>query len=263
MRLIWSFVKSTALCLCFLSSSSTTAQSTDDDNNPFIIFAAASLTGALTEAGKVWAVQSGNPEPRISLAASAVLARQMAAGAPADLFISANQRWIAYLLQDDRWISDTLFEVAENRLVLAESTSDGAGLNTLSTKDIIPYSVQNPFVMADPNLSPAGEYTKTALMSMQLWDEAKNNAVYAGNVRQALALIERGGLPGFVYKSDLVRSGNVREVIEVPSGAHPTIRYIAAVPVNAKNRESAIEFLRWMTSSAGQDILVSHGFQPR
>lgn len=232
-----------------------------EDKPALLVFAASSLTAAINEAASTWASSTGNAEPKISVAASAVLARQIEAGAPADIFISANDVWTKYLTHDGHLVRPPTV-VARNRLILA-GPKPSCCVDARPSEAELRYAIQSRFIMADPNVSPAGAYAQSALKALDLWDSAKSNAAYAGNVRLALALIERGRAPGFVYESDLKRSQLAVGLYTIPEGLHPPIAYSAAVPKKGRQPELAAQFLLWLQGERGQKILVSNGFKAR
>ncbi len=225
-----------------------------DDAKPLTIFAAASLSDVMPALLDEWQRATGQPVPRISFAASAVLARQVVAGAPADVFVSANKRWIDYVAQ--ALSIDEVAPIARNNLVFAApcrtASKYSGSIDAMQT-----HLLSGRFAMADPGIAPVGEYTRDFLEGRALWRQAKRNAAYAGNARLALLLIERGGLPGFVYASDAAASALVCTAINLSShGAEPATYFglaLSGLPDKG--------LLSWLRSEAAQEIWQSHGFE--
>lgn len=231
---------------------------------PITIFAAASLADVLPDLGNAWAQVEANPRIRVSLGASAVMARQIEVGAAADIFISANQQWIDHLL-DRMDLNAQHTVVAENDLVLAVPCSWPRRAEIASSPDgLANLLASQRFSIADPEIAPAGAYSKAYLEANGIWELASRNAVYAGNVRLALLLIERGGLPGFVYKSDARKSKLACTVSTLEDTTLPKIQYIALFPTKKPNSRSAnaARFLAWLRAPEATAIWKEHGFKP-
>ncbi|WP_175578912.1 molybdate ABC transporter substrate-binding protein [Croceibacterium ferulae] len=222
------------------------------DGGPTVL-AAASLQEALSDAGKAWTA-AGHPAPRLSFAGSSALARQVEAGAPADLFISADEQWMDYLAERGLLRPGTRRLIATGDLVLvAPLSSDAAGITALN---------QGRLALADPDAVPAGRYAKAALQNLDLWAGVASRVVPAENVRAALALLERGEVPlAIVYASDARVSSAVKVIHRFAAADHPAIRYPAAVLETATHPDAAA-FLDFLGSPEGQRILAARGFGP-
>ncbi len=232
------------------------------NEQPLTVFAAASLADVLPALDKAWRSENEGPESRISLGASAVMARQIEAGAGASLFISANPHWVDHLHQQ-QLAKYTPKPVANNRLVLAFPCS-GKAPEIATIPDLVRYLKTNRFAMADPAISPAGEYTRGLLQKHQAWSQVKSNAAFAGNVRLTLLLIERGGIPGFVYESDVSKSQLACEATMFDFSKEITVRYHALIPtsIDVARERRAISFLDWLTSPEAAQIWQQYGFTP-
>lgn len=233
-------------------------------SDPITIFSAASLADIMKELTAVWQAQPGGTKARISLGASGVIARQIEAGAKADLFISANHKWITYLINAGFSGSNNI-PVAANRISLVWPCTQLAQLPDMKTPDALKrILISKRFAMADPGISPAGDYTKTALEKLSIWNDVAGNATYASNVRLVLVLTERAGLPGFVYATDAHRSALACEVMKLPTSDLPSINYIAMLPRTTESESSAaaVNFQQWLVSEAAQHIWRKHGFLP-
>lgn len=227
-----------------------------------LVLAAASLHEALDEAATAYA-ERGRPRPVLSFAASSALARQIAAGAPADLFVSADEPWMDDLAQRGLLAPGTRANLAGNRLVLVAPVGSRVRLSLRPGADLARALGSGRLAMADPDAVPAGRYGKAALTRLGAWRGVEARVARAENVRAALALVERGAAPlGIVYATDARASKGVRVVAVFPAASHPPIRYpIARL---ARSRDPGAEaFRRFLLAARGQAILKRHGFTAR
>lgn len=216
-----------------------------------VVLAAASLQEALTEAAGAWTAQ-GHAEPVLSFAGTSALARQIEQGAPADLFVSADEEWMDTLEGKSLLRTGTRVDLMGNRLVLVTRT--GGTVRALA--DI----GQGKLALADPAAVPAGRYAEAALESLGLWQGLEDNVVPAENVRAALALVERGEAPlGVVYATDAQASDAVEVLESFPAESHPPIRYPAAVLAGSQHPDAA-GFLAFLSSAEARRIFAARGF---
>jgi len=227
-----------------------------------VVFAAASLKEALDAAATAW-VRQGHPRPVISYAASSALARQIEQGAPADLFVSADEDWIAWLDARGLLRAGTHTRLLGNRLVLvAPATAPGP---TLRIAPGFPLAAAlgegGRLAVADVAAVPAGRYAKAALESLGAWASVAPRLAQTENVRVALTLVARGEAPlGIVYATDARAEPRVRVVDTFPAAAHPAIVYPVAITAGARSAR-AQPFLDFLRSPAGLSVFGSFGFQ--
>jgi len=227
-----------------------------------LVLAAASLQESLTQAANDWAAQ-GHPKPVISFAASSALARQVEAGAPADLFISADEPWMDYLAERSLIAPGTRVSFLANKLVLVAPTTSTAKLAIGSRFPLARALGTGRLAMADPDAVPAGKYGKAALEKLGVWSGVEAKVARADSVRGALALVERGEAPfGIVYATDAQASAKVKIVGTFPASSHPPITYPVARLKSATNTE-AEAFRRFLVSARGKAIFRRYGFTPR
>lgn len=213
-----------------------------------LVFAAASQKDALEEIGKQYEKQCAC-KVVFSFAATSTLARQVEAGAPADVFISANQAWIDWLEIKGSLSANESVVIAGNRLVIASLSENKDGFNILS---------RDRFSMADPQSVPAGIYAQEALQNLGAWQAVKSKAVFAENVRVALKQIERGDLlSGIVYQSDLNAQAQLNLHYIFPKNSHTPIRYLAGI---IKQSDQAKSFVTFLTDDTAQEIFIRYGF---
>ena len=215
-----------------------------------LVFAASSMQDAMLEFGTQYE-DICECEVSFSFAASSTLARQIEAGAPADLFISANLDWIKWLEKHSKVSADSSKVIASTDLVVA---------TRIGTTDTELSLLKNGrFAMANPVSVPAGIYGRQALAHLGIWEEVKPNAVFTENVRLALQLVSRGDLDaGIVYQSDLKFAPELQVVHTFERSSHDQIVYLAAVTNAAK--EGAGELLEQLVSVEGQRVLEKNGF---
>lgn len=216
-----------------------------------VVLAASSLQEALEEVGAAWEEQ-GHPAPVLSFAGSSALARQIEQGAPADLFISADEEWMDTVEAKELLRPGTRADLLGNQLVVIAPLGGKA--------DALPALGDGRLALADPEAVPAGRYAKAALESLGLWDDLADNVVPAENVRAALAFVERGEAAlGIVYATDAKASTKVRVVEQLPEGSHPPIRYPAAV-LAASTHPDAAAFRAFLASDGARRIFTQRGF---
>lgn len=226
-----------------------------------VVLAAASMQEAMTDAADAWA-KAGHARPVLSFAASSALARQAAAGAPADLFVSADDEWMDDLARRDLLARGTRAILARNRLVVVarQGTRSVAAMRGAALGRTLGAA---PLAMADPDAVPAGRHGKAALVRLGAWPAIAPKVVRAENVRAALALVTRGAAPyGVVYATDAKAAPDLAIAGVFPARSHPPIVYPIA-RLRASRSDEAEGFRRYLLSRAGQAILIRHGFLPR
>ncbi|NIJ41503.1 molybdate transport system substrate-binding protein [Parvibaculum indicum] len=226
---------------------------------PPTVFAAASLTDAMTAAGRAYEERTGT-EIRFSFASSSTLARQIEAGAPADLYASANEKWMDRLETRGLILPGTRTSPIANGLVLIAPETGAPPKD--ETIDNLPalLGAQGRLAMGDPAHVPAGIYGKEALEHLGLWKTLEPRLAAADNVRAALALVERGEAPyGIVYATD-ARIAKVRVVAAFPDKSHTPVTYPFAL-VKGGDNDEAKDFLSFLTSDDGLAIFERFGFR--
>jgi molybdate transport system substrate-binding protein len=227
---------------------------------PLVVLAAASLQEALEAEADAWAKQ-GHPRPVMSFAASSALARQVESGAPADLFLSADEEWMDTVQQAGDVRQGTRRDLLSNSIVLIAPKASTAKVDLAGSTDLIAEMGTGRLAMADPDAVPAGKYGKAALQHLGLWDNLADKVVRADNVRAALALVESGEAQlGIVYATDAAASDKVRVVAAFPAGSFPPIRYPVAVLAASKNGQ-AVSFEQFLASDQGRAIFARYGFK--
>ncbi|MBN8819673.1 MAG: molybdate ABC transporter substrate-binding protein [Sphingomonas sp.] len=227
-----------------------------------LVLAAASLQEALSDAARAWAARR-HAAPVLSFASSSALARQIEAGAPADLFISADNEWMDHVAGKRLIRPDTRALLLSNRLVLVAPVGNRRALRIGPNFPLARALGNGRLAMGDPDAVPAGKYGKAALTALGVWGSVESKVARADNVRGALALVERGEAPfGIVFATDARASAKVRVVGVFPESTHPPIRYPIAT-LKASTNAGAEAFRRFLLSREGKAIFVRRGFAVR
>ena len=226
------------------------------------VFAAASLGDAMGELASAWEAETGQAVTLV-FAGSSTLARQIDAGAPADVYVSANAAWMDWLAERGRVVAGSRVDIAANRLVIV--AQDPAALSedeVTSATDIAGLLGEDGrLAIALPDAVPAGIYAKAALTDLGLWEALSTRLAPTDNVRAALALVALGEAPaGVVYATDAAAEPGVVVAGVFPEPSHPPIRYPAAVVAESGQADAAGAFVAWLTEDAAQAILARYGF---
>lgn len=228
-------------------------------SRPPLVLAAASLQESLTAASRAWAAR-GHPLPVISFAASSALARQIEAGAPADLFISADEAWMDDVQAKGLLRAGSRSALLRNRLVLIAPVASRTRLAIRPRFALAAALGSSRLAIADRAAVPAGRYGKAALTTLGVWPSVEAKLAPAENVRAALAFVERGETPfGIVYATDALASAKVRVVGTFPESSHPPIIYPVAL-LKSSTSPDAEGFRRFLGSPSGQVIFRHFGF---
>lgn len=223
-----------------------------------VVFAASSLTDALEEVDRAF-TQATHVPVKVSYAASSVLARQIEAGAPAELFVSADIPWMDYVEQRNLVVPGSRRDILGNSLVLIAPADSPVQLTAGPGFDLAGALAGGRLAMGDPASVPAGVYGKAALQKLGVWSQVEGRVAAAENVRAALALVSRGEAPlGIVYRTDALVDKGVRMVSEFPQDSHPPIRYPAALLKGAS--PEARRLLDFLSQPQARQIFTQHGF---
>jgi len=226
---------------------------------PVTIFAAASTTDAVNEIAEAFAAEGGGAL-RPVFAASSTLARQIAQGAPADIFLSANVAWMDHLEEQQDIVAESRVDLLQNRLVLIAPADSGLALRLTPDLDLAGLIGNSRLAVGDPAHTPAGIYARQALQALGLWDQVADRLAQASNVRAALALVDRGeAAAGIVYETDAAVSPRVRIVDSFPASATPDITYPLAI-VAGHDRAEVRRAYAFLRSEAATAIFAKHGF---
>ncbi|MGG4622776.1 molybdate ABC transporter substrate-binding protein [Serratia odorifera] len=227
------------------------------------VFAAASLTNALQDIAEQYQ-QGKNVQVVSSFASSSTLARQIEQGAPADLFISADQQWMDYAIDKEQMVADSRYTLLGNDLVLIVARDAKLDKVAITAQtDWARLLDGGRLAAGDPDHVPAGIYAKQALQSLKAWPRLEPTLARANNVRSAMALVERQEAPlGIVYGSDAVASDKVKVIGVFPAESHKPVEYPMAI-VKGHDSPSVSAFYTYLKSPQAAAIFQRYGFSPR
>jgi molybdate transport system substrate-binding protein len=224
-----------------------------------VVFAAVSLKNALDEAGAAWTRDTGK-RVVLSYAASSALAKQIEAGAPADIFFSADLDWMDFAVSKGLIQPESRVSLLGNSLVLIAPKGSGMQVELKPGLDLAAILGSNRLAMGHVNAVPAGKYGKAALEHLGAWAGVKDRIAQTENVRAALLLVSRGEAPlGIVYKTDAVSDPNVTIVGTFPEGSHRAIVYPAALTKDSTNPDAA-QFLAFLRSDKARPFFEKQSF---
>lgn len=232
------------------------------DKPRLVVFAAASLTEALSEVGKAYAA-AGRAAPVFSFAASSALARQIENGAPAALFISADEEWMDYLAERKLIVPASRASFLGNSLALVVPKGERLDVTIGPNFDLAGALKGRRLALADPTSVPAGRYAQASLEALGVWKSVAPLVVRGDNVRAALTFVERKeAAAGIVYATDAALTDGV--VVEgiFPAASHAPISYPAAI-VAKNDSPEARAFRDFLLGDAAKTIYRKYGFAVR
>ena len=225
------------------------------------VFAAASLTDAMKDVSALWA-QAGHPLPSLSFGSSSTLARQIEQGAPANLFASADEKWMDYLAEKALIVGDTRKDLLGNDLVLvvpadqAQHVSIGPGFDLSGL-----LGSGGRLAVGDPAHVPVGIYAEQALKKLGLWDSVSARLARTDDVRSGLLLVERGEAPaGIVYATDASASKGVMVAGIFPDSSHDPVSYPFAL-VKSGDTADARALLAFLAGPQARAVFMRRGFK--
>ncbi|AXS41957.1 molybdate ABC transporter substrate-binding protein [Breoghania sp. L-A4] len=227
-----------------------------------VVFAAASLKNAMEDIGARYQAKTGTSFV-FSFAASSALARQIEAGAPADVYVSANVDWMDYLEQRGLIDASCRVIVAGNTLVVVAPRDRAEPLDLASAEAVMARLGDGRLSLGDPDHVPAGRYAQSALQATGLWPRVADHLARGDNVRVALALVARGEAPlGVVYGSDAAIEPDVAVVAQFADTTHAPIAYPAAPVAASQHKDFALDFVAFLLSPGAREAFADAGLKP-
>ena len=224
-----------------------------------VVFAAASMKTALDAVAAAWTAETGKSPP-IVYTSSAVLAKQIEQGAPADIFISADLNWMDYLDKAKLILPGTRQNLLGNALVLIEPADASAALTIKPGFDLAGATGDGKVAVCTIASCPGGIYAKQALDALGIWAKVEPKLAQADNIRNALNLVSRGEAKfGIVYATDAKAEPKVKVVGIFPESTHSPIVYPVAI-VDASKNPDAARFVAYLSSQAANKIWTEQGF---
>jgi molybdate transport system substrate-binding protein len=222
-----------------------------------LVHAAASLTDALEEIGADWQRASGHTV-LFNLGASSDLARQLRAGAPGDVFLSADLAQMDLVERAGFVRAADRVDLLSNRLVVVVPA--GATSWPRAPSDLL---ALERIALADPEAVPAGVYARRWLQSLGLWEKLRGRVMPALNVRAALAAVESENAgAAVVYRTDAAIARRAKVAFEVPPEQGPRIVYVVAPLFRSGKAAAGRAFVAYLRSPAAQAVFARHGFVP-
>jgi molybdate transport system substrate-binding protein len=225
------------------------------------VFAAASLTDAMKDISAQWA-QAGHPPLRMSFGSSSTLARQIEQGAPANIFASADEKWMDYLADRNLIVTGTRRDLLGNDLVLVVAADKPQQVTIGPNFDLLGMLGPNGRIATgDPAHVPVGIYAEQALRKLGVWDAVAPRLARADDVRSALLLVERGEAPvGIVYATDAAASKSVMVAGVFPANSHDPVSYPFAV-IKSGDTPEARALMTYLSGPEARAIFVRRGFK--
>lgn len=236
------------------------AVSAADSDKPLVVFAAASLTDALNDVGAACTTETGVAF-KPSYAASSALAKQIESGAPADLFMAADEEWMDYLDKKFLIARSSRHDLLGNKLVLIAPADSTAKVKITTGPALVKSIGEARVATGDPDSVPVGKYAKAALTKLGAWEAFEAKLVRGENVRAALAYVARGEAPfGIVYLTDAQIEKKVKVLDTFPASSHPPILYPVALTARAKDNAGAQKFEKCLSSKSAAETFRKYGF---
>jgi molybdate transport system substrate-binding protein len=227
---------------------------------PVVVFAPASMKTALDAIAVVWKANRGKAASFV-YASSGALAKQIEQGAPADVFISADLKWMDDLEKAKLIRAGTRRNLVGNKLVLIEPSDADAKIEIAKGFDLAGATGEGKFAVCTLDSCPGGIYAKEALNALGVFSSVEPKLVQADNIRNALTLVSRGEAKfGIVYASDAKADPQVKVVGIFPAPSHSPIVYPVAL-IEASANPDAVDFLSYLRSQAATKIFTEEGFE--
>lgn len=251
------------ICFFFLSVFNATNVTAKEK---IVVFAASSLTAMLEDVATQY--KKAHPETEIlfSFASSSTLAKQIAQGAEADLFISAHPSWMTYLQEQHAVNTSSIRPLISNVLALitypdSPLTKNKMDINTLKSLNWATILKNDKMVIGDPKHVPAGIYAKESLQNLGLYDTLSPYFVFANSVKNAVRFVEqKEALAGIVYSSDAINNDKVQIILEFAQNLHSPIYYHLA-EVKQNSPENVTDFANYLYSDDAKKIFSNYGLK--
>ena len=216
----------------------------------------ASMTDAMKELASQFAATGKHAQIVPNYGPSGTLAKQIVEGAPADLFISANQKWMTYLRDEEK--IDTASEK-----ILAANTLVFVGMKNPAVSKLADIVNLKQIAIGSPKSVPAGEYAAQAMEKAGIYKqlEAGQKLVMAKDVRQSLTYADRGEADGaFVYKTDALMAEKAVVLFEVPQDLYEKVTYPIALTADGAKNVEAKAFYAFLTGPEAMKVFLKYGF---
>ncbi len=249
----WIFVSFLTVVGCNQIASNT------NTNQTLTVSAAASMQDAIEEVGKAYQEEQPKTTITYNFASSGTLTQQIKQGAPVDIFISANEKFMDELDKKNLLLPQTRKDLLTNNVVLIVPKKDN--IPNISNFQQLTSNIKR-FSIGEPESVPAGEYARQVLTTLKIYEQVKPKTVFAKDVRQVLSYVELGNVDaGIVYATDAKNSNKIKVVATAPEDTHKPIVYPVAAIKRSKNPEISKEFIQFLFSNSAKDVFTKYGFQ--
>ena len=230
------------------------------EKESILVYTAASLSDVVEEIADGYTEETGTGVD-LHLGGSTALARQIVREAPGDVFLSAGADPMDVLEESGLIDPASRRDILTNRLVLVGKPSVAEAIGITSIEDLRDAGGVR-IAVADPDLAPAGQYAREALVSLGLWEMLEASILPSPHIRAALSYVETGNADvGIIYVTDLGAADEVQVLADIPSESHSPIIYPAAVLTTGR-QDASSSFVEYLAGDAARRIFRSHGFTP-
>ena len=224
------------------------------------VFCAASLVDVVSEISSNFESETKSTV-KLNMASSGTLARQIENGAQADVFISANKRWLDYLAQKGKVDEETAKRIAGNEMVLVAPLNSKLEAFQFSTDIDLPNLFEGRLSIGDPAHVPAGTYAMQIIENLHCRKELESRFLPAKDVRSALMVVELGEVDaGIVYKTDALKSNKIKILTEFPDSLHQTVDYYIA-HIKGNEKERSLQLYNYLVSENALPVWEKYGFK--
>ena len=250
----------TGLYIVLVLLCSACSQKKSNNENELTVFCAASLTDVISEITSEFKKEN-NIQVKLNLASSGTLARQIEHGATPAIFISANKKWVDYLVQLQLTIPETEKNIAGNSMVLIAPLNSKLDSFAFSSEIDLPELFEGRISIGDPQYVPAGAYAVQIFKKLDCEKEMEPRFLPAKDVRSALVVVELGEVEaGIVYKTDALKSKKVKIITEFPDSLHEPVNYFMVMIKNQKN-ELSTNLYNYIVSQEMATVWEKYGFK--
>jgi molybdate transport system substrate-binding protein len=236
------------------------ASNTDSQKVELTVSAAASMQDAMKEVAEAYQKEHLNTKITYNFASSGTLTQQIKQGAPVDVFISANEKFMDELDKKNLLLSETRKNLLQNNVVLIVPKKDNIS-NISNFQQLINPNIKR-FSIGEPKSVPAGQYAKEVLSNLKIYEQVKPKTVFAKDVRQVLSYVESGNVDaGIVYATDARISNKIKVVATASDNTHKPIIYPVAAIKRTQNPEMSKEFIQFLSSNSAKDVFKKYGFK--
>lgn len=255
----WGLVAGLLTTGCTSATAPLPGSDASTDSIELTVSVAASVQDAMKEVQAAYQATDPGVTLTYNFGASGALAQQIAQGAPADVYLSASQRWMDDLAAKGEIRPATRQDLLQNAMVLVVPREQKtiAGFKDLETEAIAKIAI------GEPESVPAGRYAREVLSALNLFETLQPRLVFGKDVRQVLTYVETGNVAaGLVYATDAQISDRVRVVATAPPDTHAPIVYPIAIVQDSPQPEAAQAFIEFLRTETAMAIFESYGFTP-